>query len=130
MHVWTWLVIKNQTWQLDSSPDPSRVQMADTRLHSAHALARERGGDPYDVTVLMLVTMGCATEATPPLTPWGEAMCVKATMATGSKVVLLRGSDIRRVIVSLPDGRSVDVEIPKMFLMMGAEFPATGADPV
>ena len=130
MHVWTWLVIKNLTWQLDSSPDPSRVQMADTRLHSAHALARERGGDPYDVTVLMLVTMGCAAEATPPLTPWGEAMCVKATMATGSKVVLLRGSDIRRVIVLLPDGRSVDVEIPKMFLMMGAEFAATGADPV
>ena len=130
MHVWTWLVIKNQTWQLDSSPDPSRVQMADTRLHSAHALARERGGDPYDVTVLMLVTMGCATEATPPLTPWGEAMCVNATMATGSKVVLLRGSDIPRVIVSLSDGRSVDVEIPKMFLMMGAEFAATGADPV
>ena len=43
---------------------------------------------------------------------------------------MLRGSDIRRVIVALPDGRTVDVEIPKMFLMIGAEFAATGADPV
>ena len=129
MYVWTWLVVKNQTWQLESSPDTSRVQMTETRRHVAHALARSLGGDPYDVAVVMLVTMGCATEATPPLTPWGDAMCASATMATGSKVVLLRGSSIRRMIVSLPDGRSVDVEIPKMFLMIGAEFPTSGADP-
>ena len=130
MFVWTWLVIKNQTWQMDSVPDLSRVQMADTRLQRAHAFARERVGDPYDVTVLMLVTAVCAADAMPPPTPWGEAMRAKATMAMGSKVVLLRGSDIRRVIVALPDGRTVDVEIPKRFLMIGAEFAATGADPV
>ena len=129
MHVWTWLVVKNQTWQSEACLDTSRVQMSETRRHLEHALARSLGGDPYDVTVVMLVTTGCATEASPPLTPWGEAMCASATMATGSKVVLLRGSSIRRVIVSLPDGRSVDVEIPKMFLMIGAEFPTSGADP-
>jgi hypothetical protein len=85
---------------------------------------------PYDVTVLMLVTAVCAADAMPPPTPWGEAMRAKATMAMGSKVVLLRGSDIRRVIVALPDGRTVDVEIPKRFRMISAEFAATGADPV
>ena len=114
----------------DSVPDLSRVQRADTRLQRAHAFARERVGDPYDVTVLMLVTAVCAADAMPPPTPWGEAMRAKATMAMGSKVVLLRGSVIRRVIVALPDGRTVDVEIPKRFLMIGAEFAATGADPV
>ena len=129
MHVWTWLVVKNQTWQSQARLDTTRVQMSETRRHLEHALARSLGGDPYDVTVVMLVTTGCASEAPPPLTPWGEAMCASATMATDSKVVLLRGSSIRRVIVSLPDGRSVDVEIPKMLLMVGAEFPTIGEAP-
>ena len=129
MHVWTWLVVKNKTWQSQTRLDTTRVQMSETRRHLEHALARSLAGDPYDVTVGMIVTTGCALEAPLPLAPWGVAMCASATMATDSKVALLRGSSIRRVIVSLPDGRSVDVEIPKMLLMIGAEFPTSGAAP-
>ena len=129
MHVWTWLVVKNQTWQSQARLDTTRVQMSETRRHLEHALARSLAGDPYDVTVGMIVTTRCALEAPLPLALWGVAMCASATMATDSKVALLRGSSIRRVIVTLSDGRSVDVEILKMILMVGAEFPTIGEAP-
>ena len=85
--------------------------------------------DPYDVTVGMIVTTRCALEAPLPLALWGVAMCAAATMDTDSKVALLRGSSIRRVIVTLSDGRSLDVAIPKHLLMVGAEFPTIGEAP-
>ena len=121
-----WLVVKNQSWQAQARLDTTRVQMSETRRHLEHAHARSLAGDPYDTTVGMIVTTCCASEAPLPLALWGGAMCAAATMDMDSNVVLLRGSSIRRVIVTVADGRSFDVEIPKNLLMVGAEFPTIG----
>ena len=123
MHAWIWLVVKNQSWQAQALLDNTRVQMSETQRHLEHAYARSLAGDPYDTTIGMIVTTRCASEAPLPLALWGGAMCAAATMDMDSKVVLLRDSSIRRVIVTVADGRSFDVEIPKNLLMVGAEFP-------
>ena len=129
MHAWTWLVVKNQAWQAHAQHDTTRVQVSETGRHLEHAYARSLAGDPYDSTIGMIVTTRFASEAPLPLALWGTAMCAAATMDMDSKVVLLRGSSIRRVIVTVADGRSFDVAVPKNLLMVGAEFPTIGDAP-
>ena len=129
MQAWIWLVVKNQSWQAQAHHDTTRVQMSETRRHLEHAHARSIAGDPYDSTIGMIVTTCCASEAPLPLALWGTSMCATATLDMDSKISLLRGSSIRRVIVTVADGRSFDVAIPKNLLMVGAEFPTIGDAP-
>ena len=129
MHVWMWLVVKNQAWQTQAQYDNMRIQWAETAQHLRHASARALGGDPYDATIGMIVTTRFSSEAPLPLVHWGDAMIATSTMEIDSSVALLRGSSIRRVIVTDAEGRSFDVSIPKSLLMIGAEFPTSGDAP-
>ena len=129
MHTWLWLVVKNQAWQAHAQYDTTRIQSRETAHHLEHANARSLVGDPYDSTIGMIVTTRFASEAPLPLVLWGDAMIATSTMESDSNVALLRGSSIRRVIVTDSEGRSFDVSIPKSLLMVGAEFPTTGDVP-
>ena len=74
----------------------------------------------------MIVTTRFSSEAPLPLVLWGDAIIATSTMEIDSSVALIRGSAIRRVIVTDGEGRSFDVSIPKSLLMIGAEFPTSG----
>ena len=126
MHVWMWLVVKNQVWQTQAQYDNSKVQWVETAQHLRHAAARALAGDPYDVTIGMIVTTRFSSEAPLPLVLWGDAIIATSTMEIDPCVALIRGASIRRVIVTDGGGRSFDVSIPKSLRMIGAEFPTSG----
>ena len=98
----------------------------ETARHLRHSAARAFAGDPYDATIGMIVTTRFSSEAPLPLVLWGDAISATSTMEIDSSVALIRGSSIRRIIVTNEEGRSFDVSIPKSLLMIGAEFPTYG----
>ena len=129
MHVWTWLVVKNQSWQAQARLDTTRVQMSETRRHLEHALARSLAVDPYDVTVGVIVTTRCALEAPLPLALWAGLCALQPRWTRNQKLHYYGDPPSYRVIVTVADGRSFDVAIPKNLLMVGAEFPTIGDAP-